>query len=54
MDIKPILTDNYYQESLKLASSFFDNEPEPNTPEGGTFNILLTLIESYAAKKFPT
>lgn len=53
MDIKPIHTDNDYQEALKLASSFFDNEPAPNTPEGNTFDILLTLIESYEAKNFP-
>lgn len=52
MDIKPIHTDNDYQEALKLASSFFDNEPTPNTPEGNTFEILLTLIESYEAKNF--
>jgi len=53
MDMKPIHTDNDYQEALKLASSFFENEPAPNTPEGNTFDILLTLIESYEAKSFP-
>jgi len=53
MDVKPIHTDNDYQEALKLASSFFENEPAPNTPEGNTFDILLTLIESYEAKSFP-
>jgi HTH-type transcriptional regulator/antitoxin HigA len=53
MDIKPIHTDNDYQEALKLASSLFDNQPTPNTPEGNTFDILLTLIESYEAKSFP-
>jgi len=51
--MKPIHTDNDYQEALKLASSFFENEPAPNTPEGNTFDILLTLIESYEAKSFP-
>lgn len=53
MEIKPIHTENDYQEALKIASYFFDNEPEPNTPEGNTFDILLTLIESYEAKNFP-
>lgn len=53
MEVKPIHTDNDYQEALKLASSFFENEPAPNTPEGNTFDILLTLIESYEAKSFP-
>ncbi len=53
MDIKPIHTDNDYQEALKFVSSFFDNVPEPNTPEGKIFDILLTLIESYEAKNFP-
>jgi len=52
VDIKPILTENDYKEALKIASGFFDKEPEPNTPEGNTFDILLTLIESYEAKNF--
>lgn len=53
MDIKPIHIDNDYQEALKFVSSFFDNVPEPNTPEGKISDILLTLIESYGTKNFP-
>jgi HTH-type transcriptional regulator/antitoxin HigA len=53
MEIKPIHTEKDYQEALTLASNYFDNEPEPNTPEGNAFDVLITLIESYEAKNFP-
>ena len=53
MKIKPIHTEDDYNEALSLASRFFDKEPEPGTPEGDEFDILLTLIESYESKAFP-
>lgn len=53
MKIKPIHSENDYKEALELASVFFDDEPELNSPEGNEFDILLTLIESYEAKHFP-
>jgi HTH-type transcriptional regulator/antitoxin HigA len=53
MDIKPIRTDDDYQAALREASAFFENEPEPGTPEGDRFEILLLLIEAYEAKRFP-
>jgi hypothetical protein len=31
----------------------FDNEPEPGTPEGDFFDVMVTLIEVYEAKHFP-
>ena len=34
-------------------SAYFDNEPEPGTPEGDRFEVLLTLFEAYEARHFP-
>ncbi|MBV6823842.1 type II toxin-antitoxin system HigA family antitoxin [Pseudomonas sp. PD9R] len=53
MNIRPIHTDEDYREALKSVSALFDNEPEPGTPEGDYFEIMITLIEAYESKQFP-
>ena len=53
MNIRPIRTDEDYRDALKKVSALFDNEPEPGTPEGDYFEIMITLIEAYESKQFP-
>jgi HTH-type transcriptional regulator/antitoxin HigA len=53
MNIRPIHTDQDYRAALKEVSVLFDNEPEPGTPEGDYFDIMITLIEAYESKQFP-
>lgn len=53
MDIHPIKTETDYRAALSEVSPYFENEPEPGTPEGDRFDILLTLIEAYEAKHHP-
>jgi HTH-type transcriptional regulator / antitoxin HigA len=53
MNIHPIHTEEEYRAALKEVSAFFDNEPEPDTPEGDYFDVMITLIEAYEAKRFP-
>jgi HTH-type transcriptional regulator / antitoxin HigA len=53
MDIRPIHTDTDHQAALRELSAYFDNEPEPGTPDGDRFEVLLTLVEAYEAKRFP-
>ncbi|MDP2434088.1 MAG: transcriptional regulator [Pseudomonadota bacterium] len=53
MDLHPLRTEDDYRAAMREVSAFFDNEPEPNTPEGDRFDILLTLAEAYEAKHFP-
>ena len=53
MDIHPIRSEDDYRAAMREISAFFDNEPEPNTPEGDRFDILLTLAESFETKHFP-
>jgi len=38
---------------MREISQLFDNEPEPTTPEGERFEILLTLAQAYEARHFP-
>ncbi len=53
MDIHPIRTEDDYRAAMREISAFFGNEPEPDTPEGDRFDILLTLAEAYEARHFP-
>jgi len=53
MHIRPIHTDQDYRAALKQVSVLFDNEPEPGTPEGDYFDVMVTLIEAYEARQFP-
>lgn len=52
-DIRPIHTAKDHKAALREVSAYFDNEPEPGTPEGDRFEILLTLIQAYEAKYYP-
>lgn len=53
MEIRPIRTENDYQAALREVSAFFDQEPEPGSPEGDRFEVMLTLLEAYEAQHFP-
>jgi HTH-type transcriptional regulator/antitoxin HigA len=53
METRPIKNDQGYRAALKAVSPLFDNEPEPGTPEGDWFDVMITLIESYETKHFP-
>ncbi len=52
MKLKPIRNEKDYAIALKAAEAYFDNEPEPGTPEADVFEILLLLIEKYEAEKY--
>lgn len=53
MDIRPIRTEEDYKAALREVSAYCDNEPEPGTPDGDRFEILVTLVEAYEAKHYP-
>jgi HTH-type transcriptional regulator/antitoxin HigA len=53
MEIRPIHTEDDYKAALREVSVYFDNEPSPGTPDGDRFEILLTLVGAYEAKRYP-
>jgi HTH-type transcriptional regulator/antitoxin HigA len=53
MEIRPIHTEEDYQATLREVSAFFNDGPEPGSPKGDRFEVLLTLLEAYEAKRFP-
>lgn len=47
MDLRPIRSEADYRAALAEVGPMFDREPEPGTPEGDRFDILITLIEAW-------
>jgi HTH-type transcriptional regulator/antitoxin HigA len=39
--------------AMREVSAFFDKEPEPGTPKGDRFEVLLTLVAANEAKYYP-
>lgn len=53
MNIRPIHTEVNYKAALRELSAYFDAEPEPGSEEGDRFEVRLTLVKAYEAKRHP-
>ncbi len=53
MDVRPIRTEADHQWALKQIEAYFDNQPEPGSPDGDRFDVLCTLVEAYENKAHP-
>lgn len=53
MNIKPIRTEQDYQQALKAAEPLFDREEELTQAELDFFDVMITLIENYEGKHYP-
>lgn len=53
MDVRPIRTEEDYDWALREVEPYFEAEPEPGSPEGDRFDVLVSLIEAYEAKRWP-
>lgn len=53
MNIRPIHTEDDYKNALREVSAYFDHEPQPGSPDGDRFEILLTLVAAYENKHYP-
>lgn len=51
MDIKPIRTENDYEDALKEVEQLWG--AIPGTPDGDRFEVLFTLVEAYEARQYP-
>ena len=47
MDVRPIKSQASYEWALGEIGAYFDNEPEPGTPDGDRFDVLADLMEAY-------
>lgn len=53
MDIRPIRTEADLTWALKEVEPYLASEPEPGTPEGDRFSVLVDLIKVYETKHHP-
>lgn len=53
MEIRPIHPEEDYQAVMHEIAAYFDHEPDPGTPDGDRFEVLLTLVEAYESSHFP-
>lgn len=53
MKIHSIFTQEDYRTASREISEFFDHEPEPGSPDGDRFEVLLALVEAYETQHFP-
>ena len=51
--IRPIRTEAEYDEALKQIERYFENEPNPSTPEADRFDLLALIVEDYERKRWP-
>ncbi len=52
-NIRPIKTQDDYNWAIAEITHYFDNQPEPGTPDGDRFDVLATLIEAYEDEHYP-
>ena len=53
MDVRPLRTEADYRWALAEVEHYFENEPEPGTPEGDRFEVLADLVEAYENRTWP-
>lgn len=53
MAISQIETEEDYKAVMREVSAYFDNEPEPGTPEGNRLEALVSAVQTYEAKHWP-
>lgn len=53
MDIRAIRTEADYDWALKEIERYFDNQPEPGSPEADRFDVLAGLIKVYEDARHP-
>ncbi len=52
-NIRPIRTEEDYEWAMAEVTHYFENQPEPGTPDGDRFDLLSDLIEAYEDKHWP-
>jgi HTH-type transcriptional regulator / antitoxin HigA len=51
--IRPIRSEADYDTALEEIERYFENEPEPGTPEADRFDLLALTIEDYECNRWP-
>jgi len=53
MDIRPLRTEADHDAALAAIEAFFDDEPDPGSPEADAFDLLALVIADYERRHWP-
>ena len=53
MDIRPLRTEADHDAALAAIEAFFDDEPDPGSPEADAFDLLALAIADYERRHWP-
>lgn len=53
MHIKPIRSQDDYQNTLREIAALMELDPDVDTPEGERLDVLTTLVQAYEQRNFP-
>lgn len=53
MIIKPIKTEEQYEEALERIYHLLQTHPQPNSEAGDELELIVTLVEAYEAVHYP-
>jgi HTH-type transcriptional regulator/antitoxin HigA len=53
MDIRPLRSEADYDAALDEIARYFEDQPEPGTPEADRFDLLALVIGDYEDKNYP-
>jgi HTH-type transcriptional regulator / antitoxin HigA len=53
MDIRPLHSESDYDAALAEIERYFDDQPNPGTPEADRFDLLALVIGDYEQKHWP-
>ena len=51
--IRPLRSEADYEAALDEIEHYFDNEPNPGTPEADRFDLLALVVEDYERRRWP-
>ena len=51
--IRTLRDEAEYEAALAAVRPYFEDEPDPGTPESENFDALVLLVEDYEAKHYP-
>jgi len=54
MNIKPIRSEQDHKAALAEISKLMETDPDIGTPKGDRLDVLVTLVQAYEARHFPT
>jgi len=52
-NIRPVKNEDDYNWAIAEITRYFENEPEPGSPDGDRFEVLGALIEAYENTHYP-